>query len=185
MASNMTQDKIIEAFKKLLEGQSFSTIKVTAIVTTAGVSHMSFYRKYADKYALLEEICYDDFVSFAKIYGRNATWKEVCVCLFNCVKNNRQFYRKIFVDDHALEVAVQAAGRVSSDFTGGTISEYTGAIWKIVLRNWARNNMAESVGSVVQTLLEHLPISDVMNEQERRNYLGRYEGTTMQEFPRR
>lgn len=182
MAADQTQKKIIDAFTEMLEHQSFASIKVTGIVAAAGVSHMSFYRKYADKYALLEEICYEDFTTFAKIYGKNATWKEVVLCLLHCTKNNKQFYRKIFMDEHALNSAVHATTRLSKDFTGNPCSEFASAVWWHVLRTWARNGMTDSVEEIYQMILEHLPVCDVLTEQERQIYLRRYEATSMTEF---
>ena len=182
MAADQTQKKIIDAFTEMLGRQSFASIKVTAIVAAAGVSHMSFYRKYADKYALLEEICYDDFTTFAKIYGRDATWKEVVLCLLNCAKNHKQFYRKIFMDEDALSSAVQATSRLAEHYTGTSTSEFVRMVWWGVLRGWARNGMTDSVENVYQMILENLPVCDVLTEQERQIYLRRYEATSLAEF---
>jgi len=182
MATDQTQRKIIDAFTEMLERQSFASIKVTGIVAAAGVSHMSFYRKYADKYALLEEICYDDFTAFAKIYGNNASWKEVVLCLLHCVKSHKQFYKKIFTDEDALKSAVQATKRLAEDYTGSPTSEFTGMVWWTVLRRWGRNGMADSVETVYKMILENLPVSDVLSEPERQIYLRRYESTSLEEF---
>lgn len=182
MATDQTQKKIIDAFIEMLERQSFASIKVTGIVAAAGVSHMSFYRKYADKYALLEEICYEDFSSFAKIYGKNATWKEVALCLLHCSKNNKQFYRKIYTDEHALNSAINAIVKLSTNYTGNTASEYAYLVWWKSMNTWARSNMADPVENVYRTILEHLPVCDILTEQERQIYLHRYEETSLAEF---
>lgn len=182
MATDQTQKKIMDAFTELLEHQSFASIKVTNIVAAAGVSHMSFYRKYADKYALLEEICYQDFTTFSRIYGKDATWKETVQCLLTCAKSNRQFYKKIFADDQGLDSAIQATIRLSTDYTGKAASEFARLVWKNVLRNWARNGMADSVKDIYQNILEHLPICDILTEEERQIYLHRYEETSLADF---
>lgn len=182
MATDQTQKKIMDAFTEMLEHQSFGSIKVTNIVAAAGVSHMSFYRKYADKYALLEEICYQDFTTFARIYGRDAAWKEVVVCLLTCAKSNRQFYRKIFADEQALDSAIQAIIQLSSDYTGKAASEFVRLVWRNVLRGWARNGMSDSVEDVYRNIIEHLPICDILTEEERQIYLRRYEETSLADF---
>lgn len=182
MANSSTQEKIVAAFIDLLKKRSFAAIKVTDIVTAAGVSHMSFYRKYADKYALLEEICYEDSVAFTKIYGEDATWKDIVICILNCAKNHRQFYKKIYTDKEALECVVRATNRISLKHTGAIGSEYTMAVWRVALQSWGRNNLADPVESVYWAILSHLPACDILTAQEQEAYLRRYETYSCSDF---
>ena len=72
MSNEMTQTKIKDAFRELTIKNSFAKVKVADIIAKAGISRMTFYRHYLDKYALLEEVCFDDFNLFVQIYGKNA-----------------------------------------------------------------------------------------------------------------
>ena len=63
MSNEMTQTKIKDAFRELTIKNSFAKVKVADIIAKAGISRMTFYRHYLDKYALLEEVCFDDFNS--------------------------------------------------------------------------------------------------------------------------
>ena len=49
-----------ESFKNLILKQSFDKITIKMITDGAGLIRPTFYNHYADKYELLEEICYAD-----------------------------------------------------------------------------------------------------------------------------
>ena len=77
MSNLTTKAKIKDAFRELVIQSSFAKVRVADIIAKAGVSRMTFYRHYLDKFALLQEVCFDDFNLFVGIYGKNAAWKEV------------------------------------------------------------------------------------------------------------
>ena len=54
MSNVTTQTKIKDAFRELTVNHSFSKVKVADIIAKAGISRMTFYRHYLDKYAFPE-----------------------------------------------------------------------------------------------------------------------------------
>jgi len=182
MSSVNVKGKIIEAFCALLTQQSFSLIKVTDIINKAGISHMSFYRNYQDKYALVEEICYDDFNLFVKIYGKNALWKEIVICILNAVKSNASFYRKIFIEDASMQCAINALMRISREQTGNTAKKNAYISWHNVLQDWARSNFSDLVEDVYWTLVINLPLCEVLPDSELKRAVDQYERQSMHHF---
>ncbi len=182
MANLSVKEKITRAFTDLLGQQSFSSIKVIDVVTAAGVSHMSFYRNYSDKYALLEDICYTDFNAFLRIYGRDAKWKDIVYCILHCINNNQTFYRRIFMEESSLQVAVSAMMRISMDHTGATGSKYAMDIWRIIFSDWAKDHFADSVDEVYWRLISNMPTCDMLSGKELRQVLDRYGNTSLASF---
>ena len=56
MENQSTKSKIIDAFLDILSQKPISRITVKDIASVAGISHMTFYRNFPDKYALIGEI---------------------------------------------------------------------------------------------------------------------------------
>lgn len=182
MNNSTVKKKIIDAFMELLTQQTFSSIKVTNIINLAQISHMSFYRNYPDKYALLEDICFNDFSLFSKIYGSNASWRNVVLCILNCIKNNQKFYNRALAEDCSIKMVVNATVRISKAYTGTASSRYTQAIWSVVLADWRRNQFVDSIDSVYSTLISNLPISDILSGRDLERVLNKYECTNLEDF---
>ena len=56
-SNNITRECLRTAMFKLLEQKSFDKITITDIAKRAGVSRTAFYRNYATKEALVEDLC--------------------------------------------------------------------------------------------------------------------------------
>ena len=95
MSNLTTKNNIKSAFRELVIQSSFAKVKVADIIAKVGISRMTFYRHYLDKYALLEEICFDDFNLFVQIYGKNAAWKDITISVLNVIRSHGDFYKKI------------------------------------------------------------------------------------------
>ena len=67
MSNLTTKANIKDAFRELVIQSSFAKVRVADIIAKAGVSRMTFYRHYLDKFALLQEVCFDDFNLFVGI----------------------------------------------------------------------------------------------------------------------
>lgn len=182
MSNTNVKMKIVDAFCELLAQQPFSLIKVTDIITKAEISHMSFYRNFQDKFDLVEAICYDDFNLFVKIYGKNALWKEIVLCILNAIKNSPSFYRKIFLDDSAMQCTENALARTSQKYTGNKASKCTYASWRIVLQDWARSNFNDSVEDVYWKLITNLPLCEVLSGSDLKRVVDQYERKSMNKF---
>ena len=130
MSHGITKTKIKDVFRQLVIESSFAKVKVADIIAKAGVSRMTFYRHYPDKYALLEELCFDDFNLFVQIYGRNATWKQVTMSILNVIRDNGVFYQKILEDKEAGPYLFLAQHDISQQYTGKIAVQGTNTAWE-------------------------------------------------------
>ena len=185
MIDSPTKKKIANAFMEVLSRKSFSAIKVKDIVEEAGISHMTFYRNFSDKYDLVAGICYEDMMLFTKIYGRNAEWKAITICILNTMKNNSSFYGKILKDEEACDYCMQMLARVSRDTTGAKGSDSTYFAWKGVLQKWAKGGFTESVDNVYTELVAALPLHEVFTGDELTAVIRSYEANTLDDFRNR
>lgn len=185
MIDSPTKKKIADAFIEVLTQKPFSSIKVKDIVDVAGVSHMTFYRNFSDKYDLVESICFDDMMLFTKIYGRNAEWKAITVCILNTIQNNASFYSRILRDEEATVSYLRAMNRVSGELTGACGSSTTSAAWKETMQSWARNGFADSVEDVYIKLVGAMPLHEVFTGEDLASAIKAYETNTMDDFRNR
>jgi AcrR family transcriptional regulator len=180
-----TKKKIADAFLDVLRQKPFASIKVKEIIEAAGVSHMTFYRNYSDVFDLVESICYDDLMLFSKIYGRNAEWKSIVICILNTIRNNAAFYGKILKDEQASESFVRALCRVSGDTTGAEGSRTTQAAWRETMQKWAKNGFRDSVEDVYIKLVGAMPLHEVFTGEDLLDVIRAYETNTLDDFRNR
>lgn len=185
MSNLSAKTKIIEAFQKILTEKSFAKITVKDISDEAGISHMTFYRNFADKYELVGEICYDDFMLFSKIYGNNAEWKSIVYCILNTIKNNRNFYGKILKDDEAVAKCLSALVRVSLEFTGAQASNATYVVWEETLREWCRKGFSGTIDEVYKNLIGAMPLNEIFSGEDLDKAIRLYEINTLNDFRNR
>lgn len=182
MSHGRTKTKIKEVFRQLVRESTFAKVKVADIIERAGVSRMTFYRHYPDKYALLEELCFDDFNLFVQIYGPNATWKQITMSILNMIANNGTFYQKILEDKEASPFLFQAQHRISQQYTGKIAVQGTNTAWEGTICNWAKDGFRETAEEIYRTLVYNLPIREVLPEKELERAIKGYENKTMEEF---
>jgi len=185
LAISSTKKRIEAAFLDILSRKPFSCIKVKDIVDEADVSHMTFYRHFSDKYNLVECICFDDMMLFTRIYGHNAEWRAIAMCILNTIKNNTLFYSKILKDRDACSACMRSLRRVSSENTGMEGSSMTYMAWKETLQKWARNDFADSVETVYNCLVGAMPLHEVFNADEISAIMHSYESYTLDDFRNR
>lgn len=182
MENQSTKEKIIEAFFEVLSQKPISRITVKDIASAAGISHMTFYRNFPDKYALIGEICYEDMMLFSKIYGRNAEWKSIVICILNTIQNNRDFYGKVFRDEDAKQECLNALARISLAFTGARGSKATYGAWEDVLTDWSKRDFSDPIDAVYRNLLASLPLCEVLSGEALDKVIRQYEVNTMDDF---
>lgn len=182
MSNLTTKTKIKDAFRELVVQSSFAKVKVADIIAKAGVSRMTFYRYYLDKFALLEEVCFDDFNLFVRIYGKNAAWKQVTMSILQVIRENGEFYRKILTDEEAKPFLFQAQHAISKQYTGNTAVQGTNTAWEGTICSWAENGFQETAEQIYRTLVLNLPIREVLPATELQQAIKGYENKTMEEF---
>lgn len=185
MIDSPMKQRIAEALKTLLKQKSFSEIRVKGIVDIAGVSSMSFYRSFSDKYDLLESICYDDLMLFTKIYGSKAELRSFTVCMLNTIQSHSAFYGKIFSDSDAIDSFILALSRVSEETTGTQGSAATLSTCKETLKKWAEEGFKMSVDEVYAEWVSTLPLRSVLKGEELAEAIRRFEANTIEDFKNR
>ncbi len=185
MSNLVTKTKIKDAFRELTSQSSFAKVKVADIIAKAGISRMTFYRYYLDKYHLLEEVIYDDLTLFENIYGKNVAWKDMVMSFLYVIYNNKTFYKKILEDSEAKEYYFEASRRISYQYTGNTAENGTYIAWEGTLNQWVQNDFRETPEEVYRTAVLNLPVREVLSGQELERAIRHYESTTMEEFRQR
>ena len=182
MENQSTKSKIIDAFFNILSQKPISRITVKDIASVAGISHMTFYRNFPDKYALIGEICYEDMTLFSKIYGRNAEWKSIVICILNTIQNNREFYSKVFRDEDAKKECLNAQARISMAFTGAKGSRAAQGAWEDALSDWAKRDFTDPIDVVYRNLIASLPLCEIFTGEDLDRAIRQYEVNTLDDF---
>lgn len=182
MSNLTTKNNIKSAFRELVIQSSFAKVKVADIIAKVGISRMTFYRHYLDKYALLEEICFDDFNLFVQIYGKNAAWKDITISVLNVIRSHGDFYKKILEDNEAKEYLFEGLARVSFQYTGKTAFKGVYTAWDGTLTNWAKQDFRQSPEETYLSLVMNLPIREVLPDDELEQVIKGYENKTMEDF---
>lgn len=87
-----TKSLIVESFKKLMLEHSFDKITIKMITDEANLIRPSFYNHFADKYELLEFICYKDVFEGTALLIDNKMYRETILFVLNRIENNKEFY---------------------------------------------------------------------------------------------
>lgn len=182
MSNQSTKNKIKTAFQELTVQSSLSKVKVADIIAKAGISRMTFYRHYLDKYDLVEKICFDDFSLFEKHYGNNATWKQVVMSILNVVYSYGEFYQKVLEDEEGQQRFFEAQRNISKRYTGEFADRAMNVAWTGTLVRWAENGFQETPEEIYQNLVFNLPVREVLSNQKLDQAIKKYESKTMEEF---
>ena len=185
MFESPAKNRIAEAFKTILKEKPFSSIKVKNVVDQAGVSSMTFYRSFSDKYDMVEKICFNDLMLFTKIYGSNAELRSITVCMLNTIKSNKDFYGKILEDDDARESFMNALSRVSEETTGTKGSAATLSTSEEILKEWAAGEFQRSVDEVYTDWISTMPLRAVLKGKELAAAVKAFEQNTLEDFKKR
>ena len=84
-----------ESFKNLILKHSFDKITIKMITDGAGLIRPTFYNHYADKYEVLEQICYDDIFKGSEMLIENRMPYEAIYYMFSRIENNKEFYIQV------------------------------------------------------------------------------------------
>lgn len=185
MINSPTKQKIADAFLSLLAQKPFASIKAKDIVDAAGVSHMTFYRNFSDKFDLVKSISYDNLALFVKIYGRNAEWRASAICMLNTIRNNSLFFGKILKDEEATTAFMTSMCEVSSNITGACASKATYNVWRETMQNWAKEGFSTPVEEIYATLVGAMPLHEVFTGEDLKAAIHAYETNTLDDFRNR
>ncbi len=89
-----TRILIADSFKKLMVEHSFDKITIKMITDKANLIRPSFYNHFADKYEMLEWICYKDIFEGATLLIDNKMYNETILFVLTRIENHTEFYKK-------------------------------------------------------------------------------------------
>ena len=81
-----------ESFKALILKYPFEKITIKMITDGAGLIRPTFYNHYADKYEMLEVICYKDIFEGSELLIENNMTIEAVNFVFTRIEKNKEFY---------------------------------------------------------------------------------------------
>lgn len=88
------KEALADSFKSLMLEYPFEKITVKKITDGIGVIRPTFYNHFADKYEVLEWICYKDIFEGIKLLVDNNMLSEAIKLLFTKIEHNKPFYLK-------------------------------------------------------------------------------------------
>ena len=86
---------LAESFKELVLEKLVEKITIKEITDRAGVTRVTFYNHFQDKYELLEWICREELVNPIRILLWNGMEKEAITFMFTSILKNREFYSHV------------------------------------------------------------------------------------------
>lgn len=94
-----SQEKIIDAFMKLIKNKEIDEITITELVKLAKVNRSTFYVNYIDVYDLANKIKKDMYYDLLRLYENKSITKKHSydfLKLFKHIKNNQDYYKTMF-----------------------------------------------------------------------------------------
>ena len=74
-----TKQAMADSIMRLMLKKSIDQITVNEIVDAAGLTRMTFYRHFKDKYDLVDWIYRTQAVDFLTLVGKESTWIEAVI----------------------------------------------------------------------------------------------------------
>lgn len=88
-------EALLESFKKLILKNSFDKITIKMITDEAGLIRPTFYNHFADKYEVLDKVCYNDIFKWSEMLINNKMPYEAIYYMFSRIENNKEFYLRV------------------------------------------------------------------------------------------
>ena len=87
-------DKLLDALSDLMEKKDLDAITTTEILQRSGVSRSTFYRKYRDKYELINQSYQNLFNSTMRKVQEGASFKSAFISLYTVLTEYPVFFRR-------------------------------------------------------------------------------------------
>lgn len=180
-ASNI-ETKIQDAFLDLMEKQSFSSIRVTAIIENSHISHRSFYRFYESKYDLAIDFFSKQLGSAVIIGGKNATFKDVMIIILTIIKSHPKLYSNLLGDDEGAKILPDILTKLSTNWTGFSPAWATTIINTHLLIDWSNSHFASPVEKIYTQFIYNLPAYELFTKEELAVRIQQYESKKSGDF---
>lgn len=95
-SGNNIEQALFNALYEIMLTTPIDRIPVTKILEKAHVSKATFYRKYRDKYDLLNK-CYENILEKTLFtFNRGISWRESIYQIYKVIGDNREFFSNAF-----------------------------------------------------------------------------------------
>ena len=94
-----TKYKIADTMMSMVLKESIDSISITYICDKCGITRKTFYNHFHDKYDLIDWIYRTEAVDYITLVGENCSWYDAVIMKLNIIKNNPNFYRKVYRQD--------------------------------------------------------------------------------------
>ncbi|MDR3052920.1 MAG: TetR/AcrR family transcriptional regulator [Coriobacteriales bacterium] len=119
-----TKQVLAEALRELLRTQPLQKVTVRELCELAGMSRKTFYHHFADKYNLVNWICYTEFIENQTEFLLDGGWKAA-EAIGHYFEKDRQFY------GHALQ-----------DMSQNSFGRYFCTLLEVVITNTCKETIA-------------------------------------------
>ena len=177
-----SEEKVKAAFLKLLEQQSFSSIRVTSVAAACNISNQSFYRLFDNKYDLAVKALNKQLESCIAVSGNDATFRDLTNVILTIIRNNYRIYGNLLRDEEGAKLFPTVLSKLSSDWTGFTPARASSVIISWILEDWAKHYFSASVEEVYLRILYNLPACEFLSENELRGHIAKYENVKLRDF---
>ncbi|MEZ4382728.1 MAG: TetR/AcrR family transcriptional regulator [Nannocystaceae bacterium] len=119
-----TRAKLLRALLSLLEQQPFEAISVRAIASTAGIGYATFFRHYANKEALLDDLAADEIAELLRRAMPVMATEDslrACVALIDYITRRKALWRALLTGGAAPILRarfIDHARAIAADFPG-------------------------------------------------------------------
>ena len=158
----LTRECIQTALLRLLQGRTFEKITVTSIIKLSGVSRAGFYRNYASKEDVLQEIVYSayerltEFITAEKYKNNTYQWY---LDLFQAAHDNSELFKLLIQAKVPHEYIFHAESFFQQLFAHQTAKERyrtiaVGNALKEIILDWFSHGMKESPEEMASLFME-------------------------------
>lgn len=181
-SSPQLRNKVLETFAQLMETQSFSTVRVTAIVQASHVSQQSFYRLFQSKYDLAIVFFSEQLAAAATVCGKKGTIREVMMTVLTIIKNNAKIYSNLLCDQEGIRIFPEILTKLSHDWTGFSPAWATTTINANILQEWAQGRFTTAIEDIYYQFLSSLPAYELIPSDELEERIHEYENLKSNDF---
>ncbi len=181
-SSPQIRSGIMETFASLMETQSFSTLRVTAIVQESHVSQQSFYRLFQSKYDLAILFFSEQLAAAATVCGKKGTIRDVMMTILTIIKNHAKLYSNLLCDQEGIRIFPEILSKLSHDWTGFSPAWATTIINANILKEWADNRFATPIEEIYYRFLSSLPAYELIPSGELEKRIREYENLKSNDF---
>lgn len=116
-----TKHIIAHAMMNLMLKKSIDNISIQEIADYCGINRRTFYNHFLDKYDLIDWIYKTEAVDYIKLVGEECSWYDAVISKLNIIKNNPNFYQKVYRQEWFLNSFYNITKQLYSEVVGRKI----------------------------------------------------------------